>query len=64
MEVSGLHRSINKDIVAKSISRMKNGKALEPSRLVEEIAKSASEIRINIKDLIKGITIEGRILAE
>lgn len=43
---------------------MKNGKALEPSRLVEEIAKSASEIRINIKDLIKGITIEGRILAE
>lgn len=43
---------------------MKNGKALEPSRLVEEMAKSASEIRINIKDLIKGITIEGRILAE
>ena len=43
---------------------MKNGKALEPSRLVEEMAKSASEIRINIKDLIKGITIEGSILAE
>lgn len=36
----------------------------EPSRLAAEMAQSAVEVRINIKNLLKRIIRAGRILAE
>ena len=53
-----------KDIVRESIDKMKNGKAVGPSRFVSVMIKSAGEEEITITTLINQIVVEGVISAE
>ena len=63
--VSGVPRLIDKDMVRKSISKMRNGKAAGPSGVLSEMVKATGKAGVGmITDLLNQIIIEGVIPAE
>ena len=56
--VSGVPRLIDKDMVRKSISKMRNGKAARPSGVLSEMVKATGKAGVGmITDLLNQIII-------